>query len=91
MSLRTRLVTDGYGPAVSPGVTAHWALVDVGLLVVDEVVVGDVTELLQPYAAAAPAAPKSVVSASRLPIRCVFMLCSVSRSSRNCECHAGSV
>jgi len=72
MSLRTRLVTDGYGPAVSLGVTAHDALLEVGSVVVDEVVVGEVTELLQPSAAAAPAPIR--VSASRLPIRYLCML-----------------
>jgi len=75
MSLRNRLVTDGNGPAVSLGVTAQAVLVEVGSVVVVELD-GEVTELLQPNAAAAPAAPIKL-SASRRPILCVCMTDSV--------------
>lgn len=67
MSLRIRLVTEGNGPAVSLGVTAQAAFDDNGSVVVVAAADGDVTELLQPNAAAALPAPISVI-ASRLPI-----------------------
>jgi hypothetical protein len=67
MSLRIRLVIDGNGPAVSVGVTAQAAFDDVGSVVVVAAAEGDVTELLHPNAAAAPAAPITVI-ASRRPI-----------------------
>jgi hypothetical protein len=59
-------VIDGNGPAVSVGVTAQAAFDDAGSVVVVAAADGDVTELLQPNAAAALAAPISVI-ASRLP------------------------
>jgi len=53
-------VRDGYGPAVSLGVTAQLALVDVVVVVVVVVVVdGLVGDSLQATAAPTPAAPRA--------------------------------
>ncbi len=76
MSLRKMSVSDGNGPAVSLGVTAHAALVDPVVVVVDDVVSGLVGDPLpQPKASAAPAAPMAP-SASRRP-SFLLMLCSL--------------
>ena len=67
MSLRKKSVSDGNGPAVSPGVTAHALLVLPGEVVVDVPESGSVGELPHPNASAALAAPITPM-ASRLPI-----------------------
>ena len=74
MSLLKISVSDGYGPAVSLGVTAHAALVDPVVVVPeDDVSVGLVGELPQPTAIAAPAAAPMTPRASRRPIFLMFM------------------
>jgi hypothetical protein len=71
MSLRIKSVSDGYGPSVSVGVTAHAALVPVVVVGV-EVDVGLVGELPHPNATAAlAAAPMAPMSSRRL----IFLLC----------------
>ena len=72
MSLRKRSVSDGYGPTVSVGVTAHAALVPVVVVVVVVVEVGLVGELPHPKATAAPAAAPMAPMSSR---RLIFLLC----------------
>jgi hypothetical protein len=65
ISLRKMSVNEGYGPAVSVGVTAHAAFVD-PVVVVDVNVSGLVGEPPHPKASATPAAPITP-SASRRP------------------------
>src|SRR6476660_3234593 len=78
MSLLKMSVSEGYGPAVSLGVTAHAALVEPVVVVPeDDVSVGLVGELLpHPIARAAPAAAPSPPSSSRRPIFFMLMFCS---------------
>src|SRR5262245_60079388 len=63
-SLRNNSTSEGYGPTVSVGVTAHAAFVDVvAVVVVDEGLVG---EPLHPSASAAPAAPTAPRASRRV-------------------------
>src|SRR5688572_17555445 len=70
ISLRIRSVSDGDGPIVSVGVTAHAAFVVLPPVVVPPVVVVGLASVSSPHPAirAAPAAP-SIARASRRPIR----------------------
>jgi hypothetical protein len=72
MSLRKRSVSEGYGPAVSVGVTAHAEFVPVVVVVVDDVEEGLVGELPQPMTTAAPAAAPMAPNSSR---RLIFLFC----------------
>src|SRR5262245_27070361 len=75
MSLLKMSVSDGYGPAVSLGVTAQAALVDSVVIVPeDDVAVGFVGELPHPIAIAALAADPMTPRASRRPIFLMLML-----------------
>jgi hypothetical protein len=65
MSLRKRSVSDGNGPAVSFGVTAHAALVDVVVVEVDDDDEGEAGLSPHPYAKAAAAAAPMAPRASR--------------------------
>src|SRR5262245_51194774 len=86
MSLRMRSVSEGNGPAVSWGVTAHCALVLVVVAVLGVVVVvglvGD--ESPQPNANAAPAA-LNAPRASRRPI--IFVVMQTARSRQDSHWH----
>jgi hypothetical protein len=77
MSLRNMSVRDGYGPAVSLGVTAHVAFVLVGV-VPDAVstAVGLVCESPQAAATAAAAAPMAPNAARRLSCLAIAWCCS---------------
>jgi hypothetical protein len=78
MSLRNMSVRDGYGPAVSLGVTAHVAFVLVVGVVPDDVstAVGLVCESPQAAATAAAAAPMAPNAARRLSCLAIACCCS---------------